>query len=40
MNIIQACAIVIMVSFTSVVAVGSICIICGMITVLFGKDTN
>jgi hypothetical protein len=40
MDIIQACAVVVMVSFTSVIAVGSLCFVCGMIAILFGKDVD
>jgi hypothetical protein len=36
----QICATVLAVSFTAVVAVGSFAIICGIISVLIGKDVD
>lgn len=39
-QILEVCAIIIAVSFTSVIAVGSICFVSGMIMVLMGKDKD
>jgi hypothetical protein len=39
-NILQICAVVIAVSFTSVVAVGSFAVVCGIISVLLGRDAD
>jgi hypothetical protein len=37
-QILETCIVVLMVSFTSIVAVGSTCLVSGMIMVLLGKD--
>ena len=40
MDIIQICATVLIVSFTTVFSVGCFCLTCGMIMVLLGKDKD
>lgn len=40
MDVFQICTTVILVSFTSVIATGSLLLVCGMICVLFGKDVD
>jgi len=39
-QILETCVVILMVSFTSVVAVGSLCLVSGMIMVLLGKDVD
>jgi hypothetical protein len=38
--ILQTCSVVIVVSITAMVATGSLCMVCMMIRVLVGKDTD
>lgn len=39
-DVIQICTMVLSISFTALIAVGSFAIICGIITVLLGKDID
>ena len=39
-DVMQICATVLAVSFTAVIAVGSFAAICGIISILIGKDSD
>lgn len=39
-EILQICTVILSISFTSFVATGSLCLVCGMLMVLFGKDVD
>jgi len=39
-QILEVCVLVISISFTSVVAMGSLCMVYGLLMVLFGKDVD
>lgn len=39
-EILQVCTAILVISFTSVIATGSLCLVCGMLMVLFGKDVD
>jgi len=39
-SVVEGCVTIILVSITSVVAMGSFCLVCGMTMVLFGRDVE
>jgi len=40
MNVLEICLNIVVISFTSVVAVGGFAVVCGIVMVLFGKDKD